>query len=169
MHAIALWAFGLATFCSVGGALLGRELVDRWHISLPALTLTAGLIFFLVAIRQLVAQYNPPQTLPTNSLPESPSAAAALLLFPVVLTPYGIAAIIALLEASQATERTVTILGLLVLVMFLNLLAMWFVRRILVGFVLIGLQVLGAVLAVLQVALSVQFMIVGLRALRAFS
>jgi hypothetical protein len=90
-------------------------------------------------------------------------------LFPVVLTPYGIAAIIALLEASQATERTVTILGILVLVMFLNLLAMWFVRRILVGFVLIGLQVLGAVLAVLQVTLSVQFMIVGLRALRAFS
>jgi multiple antibiotic resistance protein len=51
------------------------------------------------------------------------------------------------------------------LVMCLDLLAMLFARFILRGFAIIVLQVLGAVLAVLQVALSVQFMLLGLRSL----
>jgi small neutral amino acid transporter SnatA (MarC family) len=42
---------------------------------------------------------------------------------------------------------------------------MLFARFILRGFAIIVLQVLGAVLAVLQVALSVQFMLLGLRSL----
>ena len=50
-------------------------------------------------------------------------------------------------------------------VMILNLVAMWFARQLLVGPVLVILQVLGSVLAVMQVALSVQFILTGLRAL----
>jgi small neutral amino acid transporter SnatA (MarC family) len=47
----------------------------------------------------------------------------------------------------------------------LVLVAMLFARRILVGFAILILQVIGAVLAVLQVALSVQIIIGGLRML----
>ena len=49
--------------------------------------------------------------------------------------------------------------------MVLNLVAMWFARQLLVGPVPGGcLQVLGSVLAVMQVALSVQFILTGLQA-----
>jgi hypothetical protein len=49
--------------------------------------------------------------------------------------------------------------------MVLNLVAMSFGRRILVGAVVMPLQVVGAVLAVLQVALSVQIILGALRSL----
>jgi multiple antibiotic resistance protein len=73
------------------------------------------------------------------------------------------AAVIALLASSGDTTRTATILLMLVAVMVLNLVAMLFARRILVGFTVIVLQVLGTVLAVLQVALSVQVILNGLK------
>jgi multiple antibiotic resistance protein len=143
-----------------------RALLTKWHVSVPALTLTGGIVFFMVALRQLLEQYQPPhdQT-PAEPLPASPVAAACRLVFPIVLTPYGIAAVIALLASSEDTARTVMILALLMLVMCFDLLAMLFARFILRGLAIIVLQVLGAVLAVLQVALSVQIMIEGLRSL----
>jgi multiple antibiotic resistance protein len=163
---IALWAFIVATTGSVGGGLIGRALLTKWHVSLPALMLTGGIVFFMVAIRQLLEQYEPPHpAAAVEPLPASPLAAACRLVFPIVLTPYGIAAVIALLASSEDTTRTAVILWLLVFVMCLDLLAMLFARYILRGFAIIILQVLGAVLAVLQVALSIQFMLLGLRSL----
>jgi multiple antibiotic resistance protein len=167
---IAFWAFIVATVGGVSGGLIGRALLTKWHVSLPALMLTGGIVFFVVALRQLLEQYEPPHPLAAaEPLPASPLAAACRLVFPIVLTPYGIAAVIALLASSEDTARTVLILGLLTLVMCLDLLAMLFARVILRGFAIIILQVLGAVLAVLQVALSVEFMLLGLRSLGVIS
>jgi len=163
---IALWAFAVATIGVVGGGLLGRSLLASWRVSLPALQLSGGIVFFLVAMRHLLEQYEPPrEAAELPPLPDAPLAAAARLVFPILLTPYGVAAAIALLAASTSAERTTTIIGLLVGVMILNLVAMWFARQLLVGPVLVILQVLGSVLAVMQVALSVQFILTGLRAL----
>ncbi len=163
---IALWAFAVATIGVVGGGLLGRGLLASWRVSLPALQLSGGIVFFLVALRHLLEQYEPPrEAAEPPPLPAAPLAAAARLVFPILLTPYGVAAAIALLAASTSAERTTTIIGLLVGVMILNLVAMWFARQLLVGPVLVILQVLGSVLAVMQVALSVQFILTGLRAL----
>jgi multiple antibiotic resistance protein len=166
LRQIALWVFIVATTGIVAGGLIGRALLTKWNVSLPALTLTGGIVFFMVALRQLLEQYEPPRAPAlAEPLPASPLAAACRLVFPIVLTPYGIAAVIALLASSEDTTRTAVILGLLVFVMCLDLLAMLFARFILRGFAIIILQVLGAVLAVLQVALSVQFMLLGLRSL----
>jgi multiple antibiotic resistance protein len=167
---IALWAFIVATTGSAAGGLIGRALLTKWHVSLAALMLTGGIIFFIVALRQLLEQYEPSRPWgPAEPLPASPLAAASRLVFPIVLTPYGIAAVIALLAASEDTKRTLVILGLLVFVMCLDLLAMIFARFILRGLTIIILQVLGSVLAVLQVAMSVQFMLLGLRSLGVIS
>jgi multiple antibiotic resistance protein len=125
-------------------------------------------IFFLVALRQLLAEYEPaPVTAAPPPLPNDPTAAAIRLLFPIVLTPYGIAAVIVLLAASKDMQRTLTILAFVVAVMVLNLLAMLYARKILVGVTMIVLQVLGAVLGVLQVGLAIQFMLTGLQRLGA--
>ena len=169
MRRLALWAFGIATLAAVVGGLLGQILVAKWGISLPAMTLTAGIVFILVALRQLMEQYSTECAPPPLPLPASSLAAGAQLVFPIVLTPYGIAAAITLLVASQTSARTLTILLLLVFVMCLDLLAMWYVRRILAGITPIVLQVVGAVLAVLQVALSVEFILLGLRSLHVIS
>ena len=163
---VAIWAFIIATAAAVVGSLIGRSILDKWHVSIGAMLVAAGIIFFLVALQQLLEQYDPAaHTTASAPLPPSPSAAAIRLLFPVVLTPYGIAAVIILLAASRDTQRIEIILGLLVVVMVLNLLAMLFARRILVGFMMVVLQVLGAVLGVLQAGLAVQFVLAGLQSL----
>ena len=162
---IAVRAFVIATIAVVLGSLLGRALLPKWHISLAVIELTGGIVFFLVALKQLLEQYEPQHPAQAEPLPASPTAAAAQLVFPIVLTAYGIAAVITLLAASDRPERTATILVLLLIVMVFDLLAMLYARRILVGPTIIVLQVLGAVLAVLQVGLSIQLILAGLRSL----
>jgi multiple antibiotic resistance protein len=162
---IAMRAFLLATVAVIVGSMVGKFLMLNWQVSVPAMALAGGIIFFLVALRQLLEQYEPPRTAPAP-LPASPMAAALRLLFPTVVTPYGIAVVITLLARSDRPGRTATILGLLLLVMVLNLLAMVYARRILATpGVAVVLQVVGAVLAVLQVALATQFILDGLRML----
>src|SRR3974390_748820 len=99
-HKVALWAFLIATISVVVGVLLGAFLAGTWHVSPSAMTLAAGIIFFLVALRQLMEQYNPGRV-HLEPLPAAPMAAAAQVVFPIVLTPYGIAAAITLLATSQ--------------------------------------------------------------------
>jgi multiple antibiotic resistance protein len=165
LRRLAVHVFVISTIAMIGGCLMGRALLQSWHVSVAALRLTGGIVFFMVALRQLLEQYTPAPAAAPEPLPASPVHAAAQLVFPMVLTPYGIAAAIALLTSSPTYERTSALLGLIVVVMVLDLVAMLFARRILVGFAILILQVIGAVLAVLQVALSVQFIIGGLRML----
>jgi multiple antibiotic resistance protein len=170
LHQVSLWAFVIATISVVVGGIGGAWLLANWHVSLPALLLAAGIVFFLVAIKILLDQYAPEHAVVASQpLPASPPVAACSLVFPIVLTPYGLAAMIALLENSDSSERSVMIMLMAALVMLFNLLAMWFVRQILVGIVPVILQVIGAVLGILQVALSIQIIIAGLHALKLIS
>ena len=162
---IAVRAFVIATIALVAGGMVGASLLANWRVSIPAMVIAAGVIFFLVALKQLLEQYEPAHAAAPSPLPAGATAAALRLLFPIVLTPYGIAAVIVLLAASGQAARTEVILALAAGVMVLNLLAMLFARRILVGPVIVVLQVLGAVLGVLQVALAVQFVLTGLQQL----
>jgi multiple antibiotic resistance protein len=163
---IAVWAFVLATVAAVAGGAIGRILAANWQVSTGSLAIVAGIIFFLVALRQLLEGYEPPHApVALPPLPASPVAAAARLLFPIVLTPYGIAAVIVLLASNRETERIALIDGMLILVMVLNLLAMLYVRRLVTGYRAIVLQVVGAVLGVLQAGLAVEFIVYGLREL----
>ena len=165
---IAVRAFVLATAAVIAGSWAGKFLMVNWHVSVAAMALAGGIIFFLVALRQLLEQYEPRRTAAQEGLPVAPMAAALRLVFPTVLTPYGIAAVITLLARSGSAERTGVILGLVLLVMALNLLAMVYARRILAWpWVPLVLQVVGAVLAVLQVALATQLILESLRLLGA--
>jgi len=168
---IALRAFLMATISAIAGGFLGATLMVNWHISFGAMVVAGGIVFLLVAIRQLLDQYEPPHASDGNipALPASPTAAALKLLFPVVLTPFGIAAVIVLLAGSAESVRTEVIIGILVGVMLLNLLAMLFARRILAGAGIIVLQILGGVLGMLQAGLAVQIILQGLQDLKLIS
>src|SRR4030095_10530503 len=106
----------------------------------------------------------PAQPPPASTGLASERPTAAKLVFPMVLTPYGIAAVIALLALSKGTGRTELIVGMLLVVMLLNLLAMAF-ARFLFRVIGPGLQALGVVLSVLQLALALQIMVAALRGL----
>jgi multiple antibiotic resistance protein len=141
------------------GGLLGRALALSWNISLPALLISTGVIFFLVALQVVLEQYEPPKQVAASSLPSEPLPAALKVTFPTVVTPYGIAALIALLTATSQTVPESLIWGVLLGVMLLNLLAMLCAHAVMHGVLLLGMRLLGAVLGVLQVALAVQIIL----------
>jgi multiple antibiotic resistance protein len=168
---IAVRAFLIATISAIAGGFLGAALLANWRISIGAMVIAGGIVFLLVGLRQLLEQYEPPHA-PDASMPALPAAltsAALKLLFPIVLTPFGIAAVIVLLALSTESERTGIIIGMVVVVMLLNLVAMLFARRILVGATIVVLQILGAVLGILQAGLAVQIILRGLRDLKIIS
>lgn len=164
---IAVRAFLIATVSAIAGGFLGAVLLANWHVSIGAMVIAGGIVFLLVGLRQLLQQYEPPHAPDPSApaLPTSPTAAALKLLFPTVLTPFGIAAVIVLLALSADAERTGTIVVMVVGVMLLNLIGMWFARKILVGATMVVLQILGAVLGILQAGLAVQIILRGLREL----
>ena len=168
---IAVRAFLMATISAIAGGFLGATLLGNWHISIGAMVIAGGLVFLLVGLRQLLEQYETPHVPDANmpALPASPTAAALKLLFPLVLTPFGIAAVIVLLAMSTESGRTGIIIGMVVAVMLLNLVAMLFARKILVGATILVLQILGAVLAILQAGLAIQIILRGLRELKIIS
>ena len=90
----------------------------------------------------------------------------AHLAFPVTLPAYGIAALIVLVAMSSSADRLLWILALAVLVLALDLLVMLFVRPLLHWVGQLPLQILGAVLGMLQVALALQLMVSALHQLR---
>src|SRR5262245_37839406 len=167
LRAMAVRAAGLATLIAIGSAFLGQALLESWQIPVFALRLTTGLILFVVAFRIVMQVYEPPAPHPTPGTPVEPPNLMQVV-SPMVLTPYGIAALIVLLVLSQEVGRTGVIIGTLVVVMLLNLLSMVYVRPLLrtVGPVLLAI---GTVLGLLQLALSVQIILTALRGLGVLS
>jgi multiple antibiotic resistance protein len=151
----------VGTCAVVLGGGLGSFLASNWGVSTPILTVCTGLIFFLIAIRTVLAQYEPPMsaTLADETVP-SPFRIA----FPMVVTPYGIAGVVALLSLFQDdVARMLQVVAALIVVMAINLVTMLYVRAILTPLPAALLQLLGAVLGVLQVALALRILLLGLR------
>ena len=158
LRRLELRVFILSVVSVLVAALLGSALLVKWGISLAARVIAIGIIFFLVALRMVLEQYGDRPD-PPPPLPQDPWAAALRLTFPTVVTPYGLAAVIALLAATDDPIRSRMILLLALTVMVLNYVFMLFARKIMRGVALLILQILGSVLGVLQVALSVQIVI----------
>jgi multiple antibiotic resistance protein len=164
MRKIAVRAFVIAVIAVVVGGFLGQVLLENWGISASAMLLSGGIIFALVGLSLVLEQYQPVHP-PPPPLPAAPMAAAMRITFPTVVTPYGIAALIVVLTNSPDAKRTASILAILIGVMVLNLLAMLYARRMMGGVAAMVLQVLGAVLGVLQVALAIDMILRALREL----
>ncbi|MFO1206936.1 MAG: MarC family protein [Burkholderiales bacterium] len=161
---IAVRVFLLAVIAVVVGGFAGRTLIENWGVSVPGLLLTGGIIFALVGLTLVLEQYEPARPAPPP-LPAAPMAAAMRITFPIVVTPYGIATLIVILANSPDVGRTAAVLAILLVVMVLNLLAMLHARRIMGGVTVMALQIAGAVLAVLQVALAIDMILRALREL----
>jgi multiple antibiotic resistance protein len=160
-----------AAIATVFSATLGANVLERWGVSLAAQLLTVGIILFLIALRPVLEQYAPhePQPIvPASGTEKSVSAMAfSPLAFPTIVTPYGIAVLIVLVTLGRGnTTRLLEILVTAGVVLLLDLLAMLSAERVLKApFVAPALAIVGAVMAVLQVALSVQAILLACRLL----
>ena len=160
---LAVHAFAIASVTTLIAAAVGRAILDNWHVSLGALLIAGGVILFLVALRLVLQQYAPPTEIDARLSDSAFGGAAIRLAFPTIVTPYGIATVIIILSVSPNTFYVVGVGAVLIRVMILNLLAMLYARKILELVGMMPLQIISAVLSVLQVALGVQMILGGLR------
>jgi multiple antibiotic resistance protein len=155
---IALWATIFAALGLLIAGFLGESILSSYGIPLPILVLSGGIILFLVALRNVLDQFEAHEP-PAGEAKAPPVAAMKVALmplaFPAIVTPYGIAALIVLLAFSDGQEGRLTIAAAVVAIMVLNLIVMLTARRLatVLAFVL---PILGAVLGVVQVALGLQ-------------
>lgn len=160
---LAIYSAGLATLVILLVVIIGGNILTKWTVSISALLIAAGILLFLASLRMVMSQYqgstgNEPSLEPSMKLLVNP------LTFPTILTPYGIAlALILMVFNNRISDRPFIVPIMLILVMFLNLLAMLFARPILRTIKLATLQIAGLVLGVMQLALGVEIILIGIQ------
>ena len=172
-RSLALQGTFLATLTVIAASFVGVRILAKWGVAPGSLAVAGGILFFLVALGMVLKPYTEHEgaaaVVHPPAQPEGATAAAgppvkAMVreLVPNIVTPYGIAAVILL--GTLMPDSSWSILGILLGIMALDLAAMIFARTLLrvVGF---PLQILSTVMGVLQVALSVQMVVYGIRLL----
>ncbi len=148
-------------------AIFGERVLDNFHIRVPVLAVTGGLILFLAALDTVMRQFRGPARADAEDTPLSLSLAASPLAFPIIVTPSGIAAVIIFVTLSPDPAGKATIGLLLVAILLLDLIAMWYALAIL-KWLALPLYILGAVLGVIQVALGLNIILVNLSRIGVF-
>ncbi|MCP9933603.1 MarC family protein [Cyanobium sp. Candia 9D4] len=151
------------TLCVVGPLLL-----KNWNVSFDAVALTGGLILVVLPLQMMLkSDESPPsrgeatEAIPTSML-------ISRLVIPTIVTPPGIATILALTVLSRGNQPSwLAVVVLLVLIMITNLVAMIAARKLLGFITAAGLRVIGWVFAVLQASLGMQVLLNSLRRLGA--
>lgn len=158
---IAIRATLLSTVSLILAGFLGGKILTVWRVSLNSLVLTVGIILFLVALHMVLQLYNPGQP-QTQSQTPSLELATTPLTFPLIITPYGLGALIVFIALSTSVRHDIEIIGVVLIIMILNLLAMLYARSILRTIGVTALQIIGSILLVFQVALGLEIIIRGL-------
>jgi multiple antibiotic resistance protein len=136
--------------------LLGRNILENFEISVPVLALTGGLILFLVALRTVLEQTIPRVHLKQESISPGTDLALSPLAFPIIVTPYGIAAVIVFATLAQDDlAAKLTVASIVLVILLIDWLAMLFAETIL-NWTGTALQVFTVVLGVTQIALGLQ-------------
>lgn len=153
---IALRATVFASLALMVAAFLGERVLSSYGIPLPVLSLSGGIILFLVALQNILREFALHDEGAAEPAPE-PSLKMALtpLAFPTIVTPYGIAAVVVFLAISPDQQTRLVVGAILLAIMVLNLGVMIMTRHLrpVMG---VALQILGAVLGIIQVALGLQ-------------
>jgi multiple antibiotic resistance protein len=154
---IAIRATLYASAALLLAGMLGQRILSNYDIPLPFLKLTAGFIFFLVALLAIIQQFNPPPAHVDGTTTPTLGMAMTPLAFPTIVTPYGIAAVIVFIALSPDTGTKMKVAGVVVGIMALNLLVMLISRPAFKVLALI-LPILAAVLGIVQVAMGLFIM-----------
>ena len=155
-HRIAALSTVFASAALLVAAFLGGSLLESYRIPVPVMALSGGLILFLVALKNLLEQFQIDVDTDRPAAP-APGIREAMmpLAFPTIVTPYGIAAVVVMMAISPDAQARWVVGGIVIAIMLTNLVIMMLARKIMpvMGIVL---PILGAVLGVVQVALGLQ-------------
>lgn len=169
-RAVAKRAIMIATVIVLGVALLGPFVLTNWHVSVPAILISCGIILFYQALQIAMQTPGAGVARPAGQLPDPAQPSLAIAVFPIaipaIVTAPGIAAIAAIvvLNRHDFVDQAIVV-ALLLGVMALNLLTFLNNESILRHGLAGVLPVVGWVLAVLQASLAVQMVIYSLRLL----
>jgi multiple antibiotic resistance protein len=165
---VAWRAVMIGTIVVVAVAVLGPVVLPNWHVTVPAIVITCGIILFVQALRIVMQTPPPPGSAGQQSASAQPSPAIAVfpLAIPAIVSAPGIAAIaaVSILNGHDLAHEAIVVVILLA-IMALNLLTLWNNEAILRHGLAGVLPVVGWVLAVLQASLAVQMVIYSLRLL----
>ncbi len=162
---VALATTGISLLSIVIAATIGVRVLTNWGVSTGALLIAAGVILFLIALDSIREQYERgDKEISTPGSDVSVQRLAFRLAFPFVVSPYGVAVVILVLTSRPASVPLTPILAMLGGIMLLNLFVMFAANRIANSpYIAPAFAVVGAVLGVLQAALGIQAILVGLR------
>ncbi|NET13996.1 MAG: MarC family protein [Okeania sp. SIO1H6] len=161
---MAFRGFWISTLVVMLISLVGIEIVDKYGIPISALMMAAGIVLFLVSLGIIMTQYG--SAAPPPSSPENPSLDLVVtpLIFPTILTPYGIAIVMLIMSIlKKVIGHEVLVLGLLMVIMVLNLLSMLYARQILKVLKPSILKVIGLVLGMVQLSLGITWIFTAIR------
>jgi multiple antibiotic resistance protein len=151
-------SIGLSTASLIVGGYLGCSLLKEWSIQIPVLAFTTGLIFLIKAL-SLIFPVKKEESIPL----EHSKIEASNIAYSIVMNPYGMAVVVGLLAMSKDFTRTLTVLGILLFILFLDLIAMIFIRKLTGKVGVTILQFVGTVFIVLQAALGMNIVITAIR------
>ncbi len=144
-------------------ALIGHNVIGKWNVSLDALKLTGGLILLLSALKIITMQSQATggkKATAETPLKESTRLALSPLTIPVVITSYGVVAILFYMVIAKGDfVFQAQVIGILLLMMFLNYLGMIFSDEIMNVVGLPILRLIGWVFAVMQSTLAIDIML----------
>jgi multiple antibiotic resistance protein len=149
-------AFRATLYSSIAlllASVLGGKILSNYGIPVPILSLSGGIILFLVALLNIIQQFSPTPTHDADTAIPTMAVAMNPLAFPTIVTPYGIAAVIVFMALFPDLESKLTVGGIVVGIMALNLLVMLISHKAYKVLAVI-LPILSAVLGVVQVALG---------------
>jgi multiple antibiotic resistance protein len=136
--------------------LIARNILESFDISVPVRALAGGLILFLMALRTVLSDTSA-TAVKLTPLPSLQRAVAINpLAFLIIVTPYGLAALIAFIALSQGNAQVTAAIVLMVIVtMVIDWAAMSYAGPILSHFGT-ALQIIAVILGVVQTALGLQ-------------
>lgn len=152
---IAIRGFLYSTTALLLAALIGQNILSKYGIPIPILAISGGIILFLVAILNIIHQFDPPATKEENPVLPTMKMAIYPLAFPTIVTPYGIAAVIVFFTLSPDIKTKLLVGSVVLGIMVLNL-AFMLINRYTYKYLAVVLPLVAAILGVVQVALGLQ-------------
>jgi multiple antibiotic resistance protein len=164
---LAVKGVAVATAVALAVALVMTEVAASWRISPDDLRIAGGILLFAAA-REMIGQFG--RTTPPQPAVSPGNPAVTPLAIPIIVTPWGVTALLFFAELSSGDLMTQSIVfGILLLIMLLNLVGMLLARPIMACVGVVTFQVLGWIFAVLQAGLAVDAVVTSLRNLGFFA
>ena len=162
---IAIRAVATAAIVCGAFALIGQELLKLFHVSIPAMLIAGGVILFIFALHLVLGEEHEAPVEGAAPRTLSIDVASYPLAVPLMASPQGLVAIVAIAAADPGLDTRIKMLALVLLVMAGNLAFLLSAERIFKKLSPAILKVVMRVFGLLLCGLAVQLVLIGLQKL----